>query len=469
MEPRGSQRVDRKQSFANGHSAEEKRKKTRLNDEYFKLKVASNSWVRISLSAKDKALRFTNLFCHISVENFREAFRSLDGSKAVGIDGQTKLQYGKNLEENLKSLVDRLHKGTYRPQPKKRAYIEKSDGSQRPLAISSFEDKLVEWIVAKLLSLIYEPLFIRNSFGFRPKRSAYDAIKATFLTLKDDKRPYVVEIDYKSFFDTVPHRKLILLLQKRIADRRFLSLISRFLQVKILETNSGIDKMSDSGTPQGSIMSPVLANVYLHYGLDEWFLENYASKDAVIVRYADDAVFAFKSEQEAEKFALALRDRANKFGLKLNEDKSGLVSMKKRSGNVFHFLGFTFYWGKDKGASKKRFRVKTQKSKLFKKVAEYVTWIKEVRAKLTTKQIWNLTAAKLRGHYNYYGVKTNRSQLNHFYCEVTKSLFKWLNRRSQRKSYSWARFAAKLRHEPLPLPPPVAALKPLIERSIYVH
>jgi hypothetical protein len=393
----------------------------------------------------------------------------LDGSKAVGIDGQTKLQYGKNLEENLRSLVDRIHKGTYRPQPKKRAFIDKSNGSKRPLAISAFEDKLVEWIVAKLLSLIYEPLFIRNSFGFRPKHSAHDAIKATFLTLKDDKRPFVVEIDYKSFFDTVPHRKLILLLQKRITDRRFLSLVSRFLQVKILETNSGVEELSESGTPQGSIMSPVLANVYLHYGLDEWFLENYASQNAVIVRYADDAVFAFKEEQQAQEFATALRARANKFGLTINEDKSGVVNMKKRSGNVFHFLGFTFYWGKDKGALKKRFKVKTQKSRLFKKVSEYVTWIKEVRAKLTTKQIWKLTAAKLIGHYNYYGVKCNRNQLNHFYYEVTNSLFKWLNRRSQRKSYSWARFAAKLRHEPLPQPPPVAALKPLIERSLYVH
>lgn len=469
MEPRGPQRVDRKQSSANGPSAENKQTKTRMSDDYFKLKVASNSWLRISLSAKDHALKFTNLFCHISVENFCEAFRSLDGSKAVGIDGQTKLQYGKNLEANLRSLVDRLHKGTYRPQPKKRAFIAKADGSQRPLAISSFEDKLVEWVVAKLLSLIYEPLFIRNSFGFRPKRSTYEAIKATFLSLKDDKRPFVVEIDYKSFFDTVPHRKLILLLQKRIGDKRFLSLVSRFLQVEILTQNKVLETISDVGTPQGSIMSPVLANVYLHHALDEWFLKNYASRDAIIVRYADDAIFMFKDEDKAKDFAQALRARASAFGLTINEDKSGIVSMEKRSGKVFHFLGFTFYWGKDRGASKRRFKVKTQKTRLFKKIAAFTDWIKEQRARLTTKQIWKLTAAKLTGHYNYYGVMCNRPSLSQFYFEVTKSLFKWLNRRSQRKSYSWARFAAKLRHEPLPQPPPVAALKPLIDRSIYVH
>lgn len=434
----------------------------------FKLEIESNSWLRIGLSAKDLKKQFNNLFCHFTVANLREAFHALNGNKAAGISGMTKRDYARKLDENLADLMNRLHKGTYRPMPKKRTYIPKANGKMRPLAISEFEDKLVEWVLAKILSSVYEPLFIRNSFGFRPRRSAQDAIKAAYLGLKDNKRPYVVEIDLASFFDTVSHRKLIKLLQIRVTDPRIQSLVSRFLTAGILEEEGKLVQ-PDSGTPQGGIMSPVLANVFLHYALDEWFQKNYATSGAIIIRYADDAIFIFEKEEQARNFRHPLQERLEKFALKLNEEKSGLVHFGKTLGNVFHFLGFTFYWGHDRGATRKCLKVKTERTKLGKKIQEFNDWIKTNRARFTTDELWEQTAAKLRGHYNYYGVHTNRSKLNHFYYAVVGSLFKWLNRRSQRKSFSWDRFARRLRFNPLPQPPVVTALKPLIDRRSYAH
>lgn len=463
MERRTPQRPNHNEQPSAGFNAGKQRKTTD-----FKLEIESNSWLRIGLSAKDLQKQFNNLFCHFTVANLREAFRALDGNKAAGISGITKRDYARKLDENLADLMNRLHKGTYRPMPKKRTYIPKANGKMRPLAISEFEDKLVEWVLAKILSSVYEPLFIRNSFGFRPRRSAQDAIKAAYLSLKDDRRPSVVEIDLANFFDTVSHRKLIKALQKRITDPRIQSLVSRFLTSGILEEEGKLVQ-PDSGTPQGGIMSPVLANVFLHYALDEWFLKNYASSGAIIVRYADDAVFIFEKEDQAENFKQALKARLEKFALKLNEDKSGVVRFGKSLGNVFHFLGFTFYWGHDRGATRKYLKVKTERNKLGKKVQEFNDWIKSNRAKFTTDEIWEQTKAKLRGHYNYYGVSTNRPKLNHFYYAVTQSLYKWLNRRSQRKSFTWERFTKRLRYNPLPQPPMVSALKPLIDRRVYAH
>jgi len=435
--------------------------------EKLQLRPPVDSWMRIGSKANDKAERFNNLFCHLNVENLREAYRALDGSKARGVDGKTKRQYGEDLESNLADLLQRLHRGTYRPQPKRGILIPKANGKMRPIAISSFEDKLVEWVVGRILSLVYEPLFIQNSFGFRPRRGAHDALKAACVSLNDDERPYVVEIDLKSFFDTVPHRKLMKILRVRITDHRFRSLIARFLQAGVLQEGGAVVR-TDTGTAQGAIISPILANVYLHYCLDKWFLENYASKQAVIIRYADDAIFAFKEEEQAEQFQQALKAKLAEYGLTLNEEKSGMLNFRKHQGNVFHFLGFTFFWGTDRTAKTKRLRLKTEKTRLYKKIGEFSDWLREQRSRLKLDIIWEAVAAKLRGHYNYYGVATNRRQLNRFYHAVVGLLFKWLNRRSQRKSFTWERFVRRLGNHPLPTPPPGTLLKLLNNKRVYV-
>ena len=421
---------------------------------------ALNSWARIGLLAKDREMVFNNLFSHINEENLCQAFRALDGSKAVGSDNMTKKQYAQNLDENLRGLKERLHLGTYRPQAKREVLIPKSNGSTRPIAIGCFEDKIVEWVTGKILESVYEPIFIQNSFGFRPRKSADDAIKANYNILKDDKRPFVVEIDLKNFFNTVAHDKLMEILSYRISDRKLLGLIRRFVKADIIKQD-GATLTSKVGTPQGSVMSPILANIYLHHVLDKWFLANYGAKDAVIARYADDAVFMFSQEEKAKAFLKELEDRLTKYGLALNSEKTGIINFKKGKERVFHFLGFTFYWNHRKGWNKINLVIKTQKEKLFKKVSEYTEWIKDNRSKHSTKEIWEITAAKLRGHYNYFGYYCNRSKLVHFYSAVRQAMFKWLNRRSQRKSFSWKQFKAKLLRNPLPIPPEQTQLKKL--------
>jgi RNA-directed DNA polymerase len=419
-----------------------------------------NSWARIGLSAKNLELVFNNLFSHINVENLHQAFRALDGNKAVGIDGISKTKYGRDLDKNLKDLVTRLHLGTYRPQAKREVLIPKANGKTRPIAISCFEDKLIEWTVGKILESVYEPIFIRNSFGFRPRRSPDDAIKANFNILKDDKRPFVVEIDLANFFNTVPHRKLMKLLRRRINDRKLLGLIARFLKVDILN-QEGECNSTTVGTPQGSVMSPILSNIFLHYALDQWFIENYGSHDAVIVRYADDAVFMFSKEQQANDFLVALRARLAEYKLAVNEDKTALINFAKGQENIFSFLGFTFFWNKRKGWNKVNLVIKTQKDKLAKKIQEFTEWIKLNRTQMNRKEIWSIVSAKLRGHYNYFGYHGNRGKLMLFYNSVIGALFKWLNRRSQKKSFNWGEFKRLLSREPLPLPPETTKLKSL--------
>jgi group II intron reverse transcriptase/maturase len=419
-----------------------------------------NSWARIGLSAKNSEIVFNNLFSHIKVENLRQAFQALDGTKAVGIDGISKQQYAKDLEDNLKDLETRLHLGTYRPLAKREVLIPKSNGKSRPIAISCFEDKLVEYVLGKILESVYDPIFIRNSFGFRPRKSPDDAIKANFNILKDNKRPFVVEIDLANFFNTVPHRKLMKILCRKINDRKLLALIARFLKVDILN-QKGETKQTEVGTPQGSVMSPILSNIFLHYALDQWFLENYGSNEAVIVRYADDAVFMFSKEQQAKDFLEDLRLRLAEYKLSVNEDKTAIINFTKGKENIFSFLGFTFLWNKSKGWNKINLVIKTQKEKLGKKTQEFTEWIKLMRSRISRKEIWSITAAKLRGHYNYYGYYCNYGKLMLYYKHVIGSLFRWLNRRSQKVSYTWPQFKRLLLREPLPAPPTRTKLKQL--------
>lgn len=417
-----------------------------------------NRWLKIGYAAGKKDMVFNNLLTHINEESLLEAFTALDANKAVGIDGISKKKYNENLEENIKNLTQRIHNGSYKPQAKKEVLIPKDNGKTRPIAISSFEDKMVEWVVGRILTILYEPLFIRNSFGFRPSKSAHDAIKAVYYSLKNNDRPYVVEIDFARFFNTIPHKRLIKIISKRVSDKRFKGLIGRFMKVGILE-KSGKLSIPQEGTPQGSIMSPILANIYLHEMLDTWFIENYASYSNVIVRYADDALFFFKSKEKANQFVKDLFERVELYCLELNKDKTKMIDFRKSQNNSFDFLGFTFYWVKKN--NRRLLSLKTSKKTLHKKMQEFYNWSKMIRNQVKVREIWKTAALKLRGHYNYYGYWMNYTKLNHFYYEAIKSLFKWLNRRSQKKSFNWVEFCRKLKYNNIPVPPHMSQLKPL--------
>ncbi|MEA3433037.1 MAG: group II intron reverse transcriptase/maturase [Campylobacterota bacterium] len=418
-----------------------------------------NRWQRISSrTRRDTSCVFNNLLHHISVETLKEAFSAMDKNKALGIDKVSKETYGKNLEANLEDLYTKIRNGSYKPQMKREVLIPKANGKTRPIEIACFEDKLVDHVVAKILSAVYEPMFIRNSFGFRPYKSAHNAIEACYYSLKGNKRPFVVEIDFSNFFNTIPHKKLMGIAKKKIADYRFNGLVRRFLKSSTLKSDGSIHK-NTCGTPQGGVMSPILANIYLNEVVDQWFLKNYGSYNNIIVRYADDAVFFFKKESDAKEFMLQFEVRVEAFGLSLNRDKTKTINFNKSKENSFDFLGFTLYWGKQN--KKRSLKVKTQKEKLHKSFKAFYDWIKANRNRMRLKEIWGIAKSKLQGHYNYFGFWMNRQKLVHFYSEAIRALFKWLNRRSQKRSYSWDSFSKRLEFNPLPTPPRVEKLMKL--------
>jgi group II intron reverse transcriptase/maturase len=314
--------------------------------------------------------------------------------------------------------------------------------------VSNFEDKIVQKAVADILEALYEPLFLHYSLGFRPRQGCHSAIRRSYHLLKEGRRSHVVDVDIEKFFNSMNHGRLMEFLQQRISDPRFLRLIAKLLRVGILVEGQTVD--NKVGSPQGSIVSPILANIYLHHVLDTWFQKRFASHCRQMVRYADDAIFCFQKESEAKAFLESLRGRMEENHLRLNETKTKMVNFEPDQHQVFHLLGFTFYWAKDR---KKNIllKVKTQAERLRAKIHEFKLWIKQNRSRYRTRVLWKKAAEKLRGHYAYYGITFN-SKVNFFYQASLKLLFKWLNRRSQKKSMDWPKFSRKLQHHPLPKP-----------------
>lgn len=411
---------------------------------------------------RDKQTRFTALLHHVNVESLERAFRRMKRSASAGVDGETVETYEQNLEANLKDLCERLHRGRYRPQPVRRVYIPKSDGGQRPLGIPSLEDKIAQSAVTEVLDAIYEEDFKGFSYGFRPGRNPHMALMSLREALMHGKVSWVLDADIRKFFDSVDHEWMMRMLSHRIADNRVLRLVRRWLKAGVLE--SGEWRQTDEGTPQGSCISPLLANLFLHHVLDLWanhWRSTQARGQVIIVRYADDFVMGFQHEDDGRRFLEELKARLEKFGLKLHEDKTRLIEFgrfaeasrrKKGQGRpeTFAFLGFTHYGGKTRDGWY-AVKVKTEGKRLTRKLKALRLEVRRRRhAPVALQREW--LASVLRGHYAYYGLPGNYRALNGFYYQVGRMWFRSLRRRSQRSRLTWDRFNRMREVFPLPLP-----------------
>ena len=411
---------------------------------------------------------FTSIYHLINKELLKECFNDLDGNKAVGIDKITKDDYRYNLEENLDKLVEKLKNKSYRPSPARKVNIPKANGKLRGLAIANFEDKIVQMAVKKLVEAIFEPKFTNNMFGFRPGIGCHDCLK--YLNICIEKKPtnYILDADIKGYFDNISHELIIKGLETHIKDKNLLRLIRRFLKAGIMENDKYIT--NDYGTPQGSILSPVLANIVMYYAIILYIerLKTKARGYIEIVNYADDMVLCFQYEEEAIMVYNSLKNRLNRLGLEFAEDKTRLIEFgkcasfsRKRQGlgkpETFDFLGFTHYGSKSRNG---KFRVKhrTAGKKFRKKCKQMNITIRDMRFE-KKKYILEKVNQILTGYYHYYGITDNYQMLDNFRKRVIQILFFWMNRRSQRKSYTWDGFNEFLKRNPI--------VRPKIYVSIY--
>jgi len=412
---------------------------------------------------RDKKVKFTSLAYLIDEESLAECYRELKKDKACGIDGVTVEAYGANLEEKIRELVKSMKEKRYRPKPVRRVYIPKpGKRGERPLGIPSVEDKLVQLMVKKILEAIFEQDFLECSNGFRPGKSCHRAVDQLDKVVMTKPINYVVEVDIEKFFDTVRHYWLLRCIEERVADPNFLWLIRKFLKAGIVEEGRWIE--SERGTPQGAIVSPLLANIYLHYVLDLWFEKRFRTKAegyVQMVRYCDDFVVVCESRRDAERFLVELSERFSKFGLRISKDKTKIVAFGRKAWEgsketrekpkTFNFLGFTHYGAASRSG---KFIVghKTSKQSLACKLWETKEWLKKVRSMISLREWWPILKAKLIGHYNYFGISGNMRCLRQFYGQVISMVFKWINRRSQKKSMNWRQYHQYLKWYPLPLP-----------------
>lgn len=388
--------------------------------------------------------RFRDLYRCLNVPFLMTCWKHLNKNAASGVDKVTAEAYGENLEANIQALVERLRGKRYRAKLVRRCYIPKENGKERPLGIPALEDRLLQLACAKLLASVFESDFVDTSYGYRHNRSAKEAIEDLKFNLQFGKIGYIVEADIKGFFDNIDHEWLLRMLRERIDDAAFLNLIRKWLKAGILDTDGKIIH-PESGTPQGGVVSPVLANIYLHFGLDLWFQKRVKAcckGDAFILRYADDFICAFRYREEAERFYREFPNRLSKFGLSLAPEKTKMIRFSRFHPGMkgrFVFLGFETYWMKDsKGVA--RVEQRTARKKLQGACRRIKEWIKANRH-LKGGAFIEALNRRLRGHYNYYNIPGNLSSLGDFYKWAVKCSFKWLNRRGgKRKSFTWAVF-----------------------------
>jgi RNA-directed DNA polymerase len=398
----------------------------------------------IAQRAKEqKKHRFQDLYRMLNEGYLLECWRYIRKDAAYGVDKMSAEEYERDLEENIRDLVERLKRGSYRAKLVRRKYIPKGEGKMRPLGIPAIEDKLLQVAVKRILEAIYEQDFLRCSYGYRPGIGALDAVDKLTVKLQFGRYNYVVEADIKSYFDNVDHEWVERMLEERIDDRPFLRLIKKWLKAGILEPDGEVIHPV-TGTPQGGIVSPILANVYLHYVLDLWFhkvVKKYCGGEACLIRYADDYVCAFQYQEDAERFYRAMGKRLGKFGLEMSAEKTRVkrFSRDHQPGKAsFEFLGFEFRWGKDR-SGRPHLKRRTSRKKLRRSLRNFTDWCRANRHQRLDVLFRKLNA-KLRGYYNYYGVIGNYASLTQFFKQALRILFKWLNRCSQRSRYNWRGF-----------------------------
>jgi group II intron reverse transcriptase/maturase len=410
----------------------------------------SQALERIRKVARErKKEKLTGLFHHISIDLLEEAFFELKKDAAPGVDRLTWTDYEADLERNLEDLHDRVQRGAYRALPSRRVYIPKPDGRQRPLAVAALEDKIVQRAVVALLNAIYEEDFLGFSYGFRPGRGTHDALDALCVGIDSRKVSWILDADIRSFFDEISQEWLIRFLEHRIGDRRIIRLTQKWLKAGILE--DGVVTVSDRGTGQGSVISPLLANVYLHYALDLWAVRwrrREATGDMIIVRYADDFIAGFQHESDARRFLDEMRERLQKFALSLHPEKTRLIEFgrfaaerRKRRGlgkpETFNFLGFTFICGKTR-AGKFQLKRKTRRDRMrakLKMIKEEMWRRMHQPIPAQGKWLWHV----VRGYFNYHAVPTNFRALVAFRTEIAKRWHRVLTRRSERTKLNWER------------------------------
>ena len=419
---------------------------------------------------RDGKMRFTALLHHVTVDLLRSSYQSLQKQAAPGVDGVTWEEYGNDLAARLRDLHGRIHRGAYQAQPSRRVWIPKADGRQRPLGIAALEDKIVQHAVGTVLNQIWEEDFLGFSYGFRPGRSQQDALDALYVGIVRQKVNWILDLDIKSFFDKISHKWLVQFVEHRIGDTRVVRLIQRWLKAGVLE--DGRWSETKEGTPQGSVISPILANLYLHYVLDLWanqWRKKQARGDMIIVRYADDAVLGFQYQEDAERFLEQLRERLGKFELELHPEKTRLIEFgrfaaerRKKRGEgkpeTFNFLGFTHICGTSHETGQFVLRRKTIGKRMAAK-------LKNIRDKLRKRLHGSIgSTAKwlqsvVRGYFQYHAVPGNQERLWAFRKDVLRMWLCQLRRRSQRSRWTWERFQERLGAHL----PPVEVLHPYPE------
>ena len=393
---------------------------------------------------------------HIDIDWLREAYRRTRKDGAVGVDGQTAAEYAEDLEANLESLLERAKSGTYRAPPVRRVWIPKADGRKlRPIGVPAFEDKVLQRAVAMVLEAVYEQDFLDCSYGFRPNRSAHEALDALWRQLMEIHGGWVIELDIQDFFGSLDRTQLRQMLRKRIRDGVLLRLIGKWLRVGVMEGERVT--YPEAGTPQGGVISPILSNVFLHEVLDSWFERDVRPRmrgRACLVRYADDAVLVFECKEDAERVMAVLSKRFAKYGLTLHPEKTRMVAFGRprhqanRGPKGFTFLGFTHYWGRSRRGNWV-VKQKTGSRQLTRALRVIAQWCRRYRHLPVALQ-WRALVRKLRGHYAYYGITGNKQALKSFRYGVERAWRKWLARRGGRRPMSWERFARLLERYPLP-------------------